>query len=59
MSKNEKILFISTTLGGGGAERIISYLLNEFAQDYDKKYFFYYSEIQITHIWNMSPLQLK
>lgn len=35
----KKILFISTTLGGGGAERIISYLLNEFAQDYDKKVF--------------------
>lgn len=31
------ILFISTKLGGGGAERIISYLLNEFSNDNDKK----------------------
>lgn len=29
----KKILFVSTTLGNGGAERIISYLLNEFAKD--------------------------
>lgn len=33
----KKILFISTTLGGGGAERIISYLLNEFSQEQDKE----------------------
>lgn len=30
-------LFISTTLGGGGAERIISYLLNYFIKDQDKR----------------------
>ena len=29
----KKLLFISTTLGGGGAERIILYLVNEFAKD--------------------------
>ena len=33
----KKLLFISTTLGKGGAERIISYLLNEFAKDQDKQ----------------------
>ena len=33
----KKILFVSTTLGNGGAERIISYLLNEFAKDQNKQ----------------------
>lgn len=33
----KKILFISTTLGVGGAERILSYLLNYFVEDKDKK----------------------
>lgn len=33
----KKLLFVSTTLGNGGAERIISYLLNEFAKDQDKQ----------------------
>lgn len=32
----KEILFLSTTLGGGGAERIISYLINELIND-DKK----------------------
>lgn len=33
----KKLLFVSTTLGNGGAERIISYLLNEFAKDQGKQ----------------------
>lgn len=31
----DKLLFISTNLGGGGAQRIISYLVNEFSSDKD------------------------
>lgn len=31
--KTKKLLFVSTKLGGGGAERILSYILSEFAKE--------------------------